>query len=214
MKVDQKIIDNILVGWEDCERIIEIPFVFKNLPEPPTKILDVGCCESQILDTLGRLGFDNWGIDMRNCYESFIRFIQGDARKMKFKDNEFDIVTCVSTLEHIGLVDTPYYTDKVWDKDGDKRAMKEMVRVVKKGGLIILTLSYGQGSLGLSKWIRFYNKIKIAELFSGLEINILKEQYSIQGKELWDIVDESIASKIISEENKVLANVCFLLTKT
>jgi len=46
-----------------------------------------------------------------------------DITKLSFKDNSFDIIICIHVLEHI--------------KD-DKKAMKELYRVLKKGGFAII----------------------------------------------------------------------------
>ena len=35
------------------------------------------------------------------------RFIKADARNIPFDDKSFDVVTCISSLEHYGLVETP-----------------------------------------------------------------------------------------------------------
>jgi ubiquinone/menaquinone biosynthesis C-methylase UbiE len=53
---------------------------------------------------------------------SNIAFVKGDAHRLPFKDNSFDVVTCQTVLIHL--------------KDPDL-ALKEMKRVVKKGGIVI-----------------------------------------------------------------------------
>lgn len=51
----------------------------------------------------------------------------GDGRNLRFEDDSFDIVTSFSAIEHM-----PSATDR-------SQAVREMVRVLKPGGLIILT---------------------------------------------------------------------------
>ncbi len=51
-----------------------------------------------------------------------INFVKGNAHALPFKDNTFDVVTCQTVLIHI--------------KDPEL-ALKEMKRVVKKGGIVI-----------------------------------------------------------------------------
>jgi SAM-dependent methyltransferase len=208
MKFDQKRIAELLAPWGNCERQVEVPFLFDSLPEPPAKVLDVGCCYSSILDELGRLGFENWGLDMINCCAGFGRFVHGDARAMTFQDNEFDVATCMSTIEHIGLVRTPYNTDKIEDPDGDFKAMKEMIRVVKPGGLIILTIPYGKGSEQMQTWIKFYDKERVNKLIEGTEI--VKELYSIRENDIWKTTTEEEASKPLSTKD-VISNLSLLL---
>ncbi len=56
-----------------------------------------------------------------------IKFEKGDLTNLKFKDNSFDFVLCSDVLEHI---------------PNDKKALKELARVLKKGGSLILTFPY------------------------------------------------------------------------
>jgi SAM-dependent methyltransferase len=52
-----------------------------------------------------------------------------DGRALTYGDDTFDVAYSVSVLEHI-------------PDDGDSAAMREMVRVVKPGGLIVATVPY------------------------------------------------------------------------
>lgn len=58
---------------------------------------------------------------LRQSGKKNIRFIRGDARKMSFDDNSFDLVYCTGVVEHIPDVDD---------------AIKEIARVSKKYVLI------------------------------------------------------------------------------
>ncbi len=55
--------------------------------------------------------------------ESPIADVKMDIQKMPFKNNEFDVLFCNHVLEHI---------------EDDKKAMSEVLRVLKKGGFAIL----------------------------------------------------------------------------
>ena len=66
-----------------------------------------------------------------------------DARSLQYPDSEFDIVYSMSVIEHIE------------GADGDVRAIREMLRVLKPGGLLALSVPYGaryieQQRIGLS----------------------------------------------------------------
>lgn len=50
-------------------------------------------------------------------------FILGSAYKLPFDDNSFDVVTCIQSFNHY-----PYQDE----------AMKEVYRILKKGGIYIL----------------------------------------------------------------------------
>jgi SAM-dependent methyltransferase len=49
-----------------------------------------------------------------------------DARSLRFEDGSFDAIACVSVIEHVA-------------GDGDARAMEEMWRVLRPGGVLHLT---------------------------------------------------------------------------
>ena len=55
--------------------------------------------------------------------ESPIAGVKLDIQEMPFKDNEFDVVICNHVLEHV---------------EDDKKAMSEILRVLKKGGYALL----------------------------------------------------------------------------
>ena len=57
-----------------------------------------------------------------------------DLSKLHFADNSIESLSCMHTVEHIGL---GRYGDLI-NPDGDIIAMKELQRVVKKGGIYFL----------------------------------------------------------------------------
>ena len=58
-------------------------------------------------------------------------FAVQDARRLSYSDNYFDVVYSMSVVEHIEGV------------EGDREAMAEMMRVLKPGGQIIVSVPYG-----------------------------------------------------------------------
>ncbi len=56
-----------------------------------------------------------------------VRYFPDSLDKMRFQDNFFDKVFCISVIEHLPM-EVAY------------RGIKEMVRVLKKGGLLVITL--------------------------------------------------------------------------
>jgi hypothetical protein len=65
---------------------------------------------------------------------------KGDLTNLPFKDNELSSVSCLHTLEHIGL---GRYGDPI-DPNGDLTAMKELSRVVAPGGSLLIALPMGK----------------------------------------------------------------------
>lgn len=152
-------------GFSD--RSIERPFVFSNLPADG-KLLDVGCAGSDLPVVLACLGYEVVGVDGRPYHLSDppFRFVRSDIRRMAFADGAFDVVTAVSTVEHIGLSGR-YGSDE--DPGGDRHAMEEIGRVTKSGGTILLTVPYGQPAI-FRPWHRVYGAEQLQGLVKGLEV--------------------------------------------
>jgi SAM-dependent methyltransferase len=96
----------------------------------PLRILDVGCGTGINLKYLQDLG-DAYGLDISKDALKFSRsrglpsLICGSADKLPFKDGRFDLVLALDVIEHI---------------DEDIFAVRELCRVLKPGGHLIITV--------------------------------------------------------------------------
>lgn len=94
------------------------------------KILDAGCGNGNLIVHLAKLG-QVIGIDASKeavdfCQKEHSLYVQqASIQKMPFSDNEFDFIICVDTIEHI---------------EDELSAMKELHRVLKSGGFLIVTV--------------------------------------------------------------------------
>lgn len=150
------------------ERIVEYPFVFKHaIKLKQGRILDVGCHGSYLLTELASLGHEVYGIDIRQYPVQYpnVKFVKGNICETKFPNGFFDMITAVSTIEHIGIKEQ--YGD-VEDPEGDKKAVKEMTRIVKPDGKILITVPYGKSDTETP--YRIYTELSLKDLLSGLEI--------------------------------------------
>ena len=89
------------------ERIIEHPFVHANLAgvSPGARILDVGSNYSPLVLELAGLGFNVTALDINESafQHPNITFATGSICNTAFDNEAFDVVTAISTVEHIGL---------------------------------------------------------------------------------------------------------------
>src|SRR5262249_44066050 len=93
--------------------------------------------------------------------------ITSDAKHLEVADASYDAVISLCSLEHFGL---GRYGDEL-DLDADKKAVKEMVRVLKPGGVLILstTVTRARPSIAFNG-LRIYDYRMITEFRAGLSI--------------------------------------------
>lgn len=101
----------------------------KYFPKGKLAILDVGCGTGKNMEELQKFGtvygLDNTPQAIKYCRERGLKNLKlGTAEKTPFKNCSFDIITLLDVLEH---------TD-------DNKTLKEMRRILKKNGIIILTV--------------------------------------------------------------------------
>lgn len=128
------------------ERTLEYPWVLNavgSLTPPPARILDVGCGPVSILPLwLRNVGYDVSCCDLRPSQRAIpdVRFVVGDIAEItSLAEGSFDIVTCISVFEHVGI----------GGYDGKERSepvafLRALKRFVKPGGRIVMTFPFGK----------------------------------------------------------------------
>lgn len=194
------------------ERIIEIPYAIGCLCALPkgSKVLDLGCTESTFSLQAATLGYRVSGFDFRKYpyVHPNLVFVQGDILKLPFGADDFDAVFCISTIEHIGL---GFYNDPLAQEGADHQAMKELYRVLKRGGTLVLTVPYGTEIANNHHQV--YNRDTLRRLLDGFKIQ--EDRYFISsdkknGSEsnYWEEAGELKAAQVVSGD---LANcVCVI----
>jgi ubiquinone/menaquinone biosynthesis C-methylase UbiE len=142
----------------------------KKVVSPPAKLLEVGCGTGNVSSFLAKKGYIVTGCEY---YREAINMgwpgyhkVQGNATNLKFGDNSLDIVGLFDVLEHFQDDITP---------------LKEAVRVLKKGGIIVLTVPARE-----ELWSHFdkaamhkrrYTKERLKRIFSDVRIKPLLIEY-------------------------------------
>lgn len=200
-------IRNKFYGDVVTERIVEYSLVFSHLNKEPSKkikVLDIGCYYSNFPLQLASMGYDVTAIDLMDYQLShpYLKFIKGDITSYQFSKNSFDIVTCISTLEHIGI---GYYQNDKENKRGDELAVEAIWKILRKKGRFILTVPFGVKSVNsLQRVYDWKNLNKLLYKYSIRETLFYKED---SGK--WKLTTRAIASKIKS--NKKTSAIAFLV---
>ncbi len=90
----------------------------------------------------------------------------GDLMHLPFEDNSVDSISCMHTIEHIGL---GRYGDPI-DPEGDLKAIKELIRVTKPGGSILFITPVGGKAMIEYNAHRIYTYDYILQYFKGLDL--------------------------------------------
>jgi len=109
-----------------------------------------------------------------------VEFIEGDILNLPFKNESFDSLSSLCVIEHIGL---GRYGDTI-DPYGSEKAINELKRVLRKGGLLYLSIPVDNENKIYFNAHRAFTRDYLIELFKGFEI--LDEKY-IYGSNLYDI---------------------------
>ena len=135
------------------ERVVEIPWVLARLSG--RRALEVGYAfaEPPYLAALLTAGFEELtGVDLAVADVPGMTTVQADVRELPFAAGAFDLVLCVSTLEHVGADNTGY--GLAAEDDGASRltALRELRRVLSPRGRLLVTVPCGEP--GDDSWFR------------------------------------------------------------
>jgi SAM-dependent methyltransferase len=130
--------------WPDYWKTVSLQFDSRYLPEypllmrhlaPAARVLDVGCGRGIVVRELLRLGHKARGIDFDAdsifdsvAHAGYFPGEVGDLNLLPYRDDSFDAVLLAGTIEHVF--------------DGPERGCAEVFRVLRPGGVMVLTIPY------------------------------------------------------------------------
>ncbi len=127
------------------ERVIEIPWVLARLRGERALEVGYAFAEPSYLAALVRAGFDELtGVDLAEADVPGLTGVRADVRDLPFDEGAFDLVLCVSTLEHVGADNTGYGLEAEDDGASRLTALRELRRVLAPGGRLLITVPCGE----------------------------------------------------------------------
>jgi ubiquinone/menaquinone biosynthesis C-methylase UbiE len=172
-------------SWDKLHsRCIEYPFAASKV-EADEKILDIGTAKGDKAwcDWLESLPLEVHATDYDKTEYPFknVTFYQGDVRKLPYEDNTFDKILAVSVIEHIGLEDAQVnHQDKPnIDEEGDINAVRELIRILKPGGSLVMTFPIAKQEFIFAESARVYSIDRVS-IFNSFAKPLSLEYYEYQ----------------------------------
>jgi SAM-dependent methyltransferase len=173
-------------AWSD-ERLIEMPWVLARYRGEP-RVVDIGYANAApgYLDALvSAAPGEVVGLDLVEASVPGVRSVVGDLRALPFPDASFDMLLCVSTIEHVGHDNRVYGAGDERDATGITDALREVRRVLSPGGRALITVPTGAEEdhvwfvqLPVATWRR---------LFAGAALEVAEEEVYELGADGWRV---------------------------
>ena len=191
------------------ERVVEYPWIIANLKDDTNSFLDAGSTFNfeQILKISSLKQKDKYIYtfypETNNYSKDRISYIYGDLRNLPFKNHFFQTVVCQSTLEHIDMDNSMYGYELGHGKNNGAKSydylfvVKELERVTKQNGKILLTFPYGVfENHGFFQQLDKEMVQKIIDILS--ETCICKKQFVTYEEMGWKFANEDDCKNAIS----------------
>lgn len=170
-------------GFRLDERVVEYPWFLSRLPHKSGVLLDAGSVlnfdyvlkhhslkeKNIFISTLAPEG---------NCYwKSGVSYVFEDLRSSCFRDDYFDWIASLSTIEHIGLDNTMLYTYEASKNENVGGtcldAIREYSRMLKSEGVLYLSFPYGRHEK--RGWFQIFDAAMLDEIISAFGPSSVKE---------------------------------------
>jgi SAM-dependent methyltransferase len=178
------------------ERVVEYPWLVARLSGEAGILLDAGSAlnfEQLIdLDVLKEKELHILTLAPEaNCFwKRGISYAFADLRDLPLRDNLYDQIVSLSTLEHVGLNNEIYTRERVEDlqRRDYKLAASELWRVLKPGGHLYLTVPFGRPTD--LDWLQQFDAAMIRDMIKILgpvKASVVYYRYGATG---WNISTE------------------------
>lgn len=181
------------------ERIVEYPWAVSRLAElRPRRVLDAGSTlnYAEVLDAEPLQGPELHIVTLApepRCYwwRGF-SYVFADLRDLPLRDACYDVVVSLSTLEHVGL-DVSLYGARAAAAGGLEAAVRELRRVLRPGGTLLVTVPYGR-RMEL-EWMRQFDAADLDVLRAAFQPSAWTARFYGYGASGWTVgTAESLAA--------------------
>lgn len=171
-------------GFNTTERFIEVPWCL-NRHGGAQRVLDVGYAHAdvQYLEKLASLNIPELhGIDLApvkhititdpsGVTRPLLTPVQADIRHTPYESDFFDLILCISTIEHVGLDNEGYQSSRSpFTPQGDVDALREMFRITKPRGRLLMTMPFGK--FQYFGWFVQYDMDRLVRLLAATDYHV------------------------------------------
>jgi SAM-dependent methyltransferase len=162
------------------ERSVELPWLISRIGKP-RRILDIGSADGTYTGILYELCRDLYLCDTREFTTTVpAQVFVGSAHQLpEAWAGTFDLITCVSVLDHVGLA----AYDNAADSTLLEQTVAEMGRVLAKDGRLLLTVPFGRDQVTTHPGgaQRVFGKKELLHLLAG---------WRVQAAQVWKLCSE------------------------
>ncbi|MDE1860625.1 MAG: methyltransferase domain-containing protein [Candidatus Micrarchaeota archaeon] len=176
------------------EKLLQIPFVFRYIRQPPAKVLEIGCSESLLALQLAALKYNVYGIDYLDYGFSHnnLKLIKDDFGAHDFGKDRFDVIIVMNAVEHFGL--QYYKRDEPLDKQADVKAMTKVKEIINPGGQLLFASKYGISDL-ITKDGRPYERV-----YDDKALDVLLSTFQIKNTEYYMLSNYNAVRQVEKQE--------------
>jgi SAM-dependent methyltransferase len=146
------------------------------MPAGPGEAIEFGCENGYMSLVAAQKDFHVLACDLQQQYFLWqhpkVEFRLGDFLKLDLPKDHFDLIINCSSIEHVGVAGRYGITSE--QSNGDIEVMEKFTRVLKSGGLLLMTAPCGRDAV-MAPWCRVYGPERLPRLLAPLVLE--KERY-------------------------------------
>jgi len=189
----------VLPAPNTTERVVEIPWMLSRYEGEP-RVLDTGYAFASgvYLSALLDLGIPSLhGADLALLSVPGMHRVRADIRGLPYREGTFDLVYCISTIEHVGFDNTRYGLPfRPKDAAAAANSLREIAKVLNPHGRLLISVPFGRREE--RGWMFQYDADSWEELIRESPFTVREQEMFRLGAEGWERVKDPRSMQLLS----------------